>query len=122
MSEIQVANKIKEMVNSSPQKMVEITVDTFFKLWFGGKKFTDKEFTENMLRFAEKYEFGYVTILNNRKQGIAIRIWEKKKEEIKLLEEKDVDDDISCYGESGPSSLQNGYEKEDNIGEKEERS
>ena len=78
MHEYEVARKIRETIKSDKIGILEIIIQDFINLWFQGKRFTDEDFTKKLMSFAKTYDFGYVVILNSRKQGVAIRFWEKK--------------------------------------------
>jgi hypothetical protein len=72
------SKQIRELMDKSKHGVVEISVNTFVRAWgsLNAKK---------LIEFAEKNEFGYVSILRGNRI-IAIRFWRLKGTE--LLEEK----------------------------------
>lgn len=81
MNDGQIANKIKEALSHDKNGVIDVPIQEFGRAWFSGKKVGDKEFTEKMLAFANKYELKYLVVLN-RGRAVAIRFWQ-----IKLLKE-----------------------------------
>ena len=77
MHEYEVAKKIRADMKLGKVEILEVIIQDFINLWFQGKRFTDEDFTKKLMSFAKTYDFGHVIILNGRKQGIAIRFWEK---------------------------------------------
>lgn len=78
MHEYEIAIKIRAGIKSSKVGILEVIIQDFVNLWAQGKILIDKDFTKKLMSFAKTYDFGYVVILNRRKQGVAIRFWEKK--------------------------------------------
>ncbi|KKL95562.1 hypothetical protein LCGC14_1853380 [marine sediment metagenome] len=78
MHDYEIAKKIRADIKSGKIGVLEVIIQNFINLWFQGKQFTDKNFTKKLMNFAKTYDFGYVIILNGRKQGIAVRLWERK--------------------------------------------
>ncbi len=87
MSEYQIAAKIRQLLDADDHNMPEVPIHEFIFMWFHKKPFKELEFIDRMRKFADTYNFGYITILDNRKRGVAVSFW--KKEEIKLLKEKE---------------------------------
>jgi len=78
MHDYEIAKKIRADIKLGKIGILEVIIQNFINLWFQGKQFTDKNFTKKLMNFAKTYDFGYVIILNGRKQGIAVRLWERK--------------------------------------------
>lgn len=86
MNEYQIAAKIRQLLDADERNIPEVPIHTFVFMWFHNKPFKELEFVDRMMRFADTYNFGYITILDHRRHGVAVSFWNK--EEIKLLTEK----------------------------------
>ncbi|MHA2344297.1 MAG: hypothetical protein ACXADW_20750 [Candidatus Hodarchaeales archaeon] len=95
VSEYQIATKIRKLLDADDHNMPEVPIHNFAFMWFKKKPFKEPEFVDKMLKFADTYNFGYITVLDARKRGVAIRFWDNSEEEVKLLKEKTELSDIS---------------------------
>ncbi len=86
MNEYQIAQEIRRILAEDKNNMPEVPTYNFMKIWFHRKPYTNVEFADKLRKFADRYNFGYITVLDHRKAGVAVRFWEK--EQSKLLEEK----------------------------------
>ena len=86
MAEYQIAQKIRQILAENKNNMPEVPIHTFLKTWFHKTPYNELEFVRKMAEFADRYNFGYLTVLDKRKRGKAVRFWDKEKP--KLLKEK----------------------------------